>query len=125
MADADAEHSPGGSQEAPGEGKLSRRRADAYMLDHAKATRARKELQRKIDVDLVAWHDRRVGDITRADVKALLRREKARTAPISSHRLIALVSVIFRWALDEEVVGACAGGRTEAPRRGGRARAKS
>ena len=77
-----------------------------FMQDHAKNLRTRAEMQRKLDVELLPhWGDRPIAGITRADVKALLR-EKARVSPIAANRLLALISKIFTWALDEEVIGA-------------------
>lgn len=77
-----------------------------FMQDHAKNLRTRGEMQRKINVELVPhWGDRPMGSITRAEVKALLR-EKARVSPVAANRLLALVSKIFTWALDEEIIGA-------------------
>jgi integrase len=75
-----------------------------FMVDHAGKLRTRAEMQRKLDVELLPqWGDRPIADITRAEVKALLR-EKARQGPIASNRLLALVSKIFAWALDEEII---------------------
>jgi hypothetical protein len=79
--------------------------AAAFMEDHAKDLRTRDEYQRKIDVDLDEWRDRPIADITRTDIKELIR-IKARTAPISANRLLALISVIFSWAVEEELVTA-------------------
>ena len=77
-----------------------------FMEDHAKNHRTRNEMQRKLDVELLPnWDDRPIASITRADVKALLR-EKARLSPIAANRLLALISKIFTWALDEEIIGA-------------------
>jgi hypothetical protein len=57
-------------------------------------------MQRKINVDLAEWHDRQISDITRGDIKELLR-IKARSAPVSANRLKALISKIFTWAVKE------------------------
>ncbi len=77
-----------------------------FMLDHAKNLRTREEMQRKINVELLPhWSDRPIVSITRPDVKALLR-EKARTSPVAANRLLALISKIFTWALDEEIIEA-------------------
>ena len=62
-------------------------------------------MQRYINVDLNEWHDRQIAEITRADIKELIRM-KARTAPIAANRLLALISRIFSWALKEELVDA-------------------
>jgi integrase len=78
--------------------------AAEFMQDHAAHLRTRDEMQRKLDVDLLPhWRDKPIAIITRADVKALLR-DKARTSPIAANRLLSLVSKIFTWALDEEIV---------------------
>ena len=79
--------------------------AEAFMQDYANKHRTRGEMQRKISVDLAEWHDRQIADITRADIKELLRK-KARVAPISANRLKALISKIFTWALKEEIIAA-------------------
>jgi integrase len=75
-----------------------------FMQDFAKNHRTRDEMQRKIDVELLPhWRDRPIASITRSDVKALLR-EKARDGGYAANRLLALVSKIFTWALDEEII---------------------
>ena len=80
--------------------------AAEFMADHAKDLRTRGEIQRVINVDLLPkWGDKPMGSITRADAKILLR-EKARTAPIAANQLLALISKIFTWALDEEIIQA-------------------
>jgi integrase len=77
-----------------------------FMEDFAKNHRTRDEMQRKINVELLPqWGDRPITSITRADVKALLR-EKARIGPVAANRLLALISKIFTWALDEEIIQA-------------------
>jgi integrase len=77
--------------------------AAAFMEDFAKHHRTRKEMQRKIDVELRDWHDRPIRDITRSDIKERLR-EKARDGGIAANRLLALISKIFNWAVDEEII---------------------
>jgi integrase len=80
--------------------------AAAYILDAAKDLRTKHEVQRKIDNDLLPeWGERLITDILRSDVKDLIRR-KARTSPIAANRMLALISSIFSWALDEEIVQA-------------------
>jgi integrase len=89
--------------------------AAEFMEDHAKNLRTRYEVQRMINADLLpAWGDRPIGDISRADIKALLR-EKASTAPIAANRLLSLISKIFTWALDEEIIGASPAVRLKRP----------
>jgi integrase len=81
--------------------------ADAFMQDYVrkKNLRTAGEYQRKINTDLLEWHDRHITDITRGDIKELLR-EKARGAPTSANRLKSLISKIFAWALKEEIIEA-------------------
>src|SRR5262249_15375406 len=47
--------------------------ADAFMEDYAHSHRTKREMQRKIDVELRSWHDLQIGEIRRSDVKELLR----------------------------------------------------
>jgi integrase len=78
--------------------------AASYMADAAKDLRTKDELQRKLEIDLLPeWGERNITDITRADVKDVIRR-KARTTPIAANRLLALISAIFNWALDEDII---------------------
>ena len=79
--------------------------AQAFMQDYANKHRTREEMQRKINVDLAQWHDLQISDITRGDIKELLR-VKARSAPVSANRLKALISKIFTWAVKEEIIAA-------------------
>jgi integrase len=79
--------------------------AQAFMEDFAHSHRTRKEMQRKIDVELADWRDFQITDITRADIKELLR-TKARTGPVAANRLLALISKLFSWCVDEEILGA-------------------
>ena len=88
---------------------------EEFMADHAKNLRTRAEIQRIINSDLVpAWGDKPIASITRADAKALIR-EKARTAPIAANRLLSLISKIFAWALDEEIIQASPAHRLKRP----------
>jgi integrase len=79
--------------------------AESFMVDYASKHRSRREMQRIINHDLAEWHDRPIAEITRADIKELLR-VKARTAPIMANRIKALVSKMFTWALKEEIIEA-------------------
>jgi integrase len=89
--------------------------AEEFMADHAKNLRTRDEMQRMINVDLLpAWGAKPIASITRAEAKALIR-EKARKAPIAANRLLSLVSKIFTWALDEEIIQASPAVRLKRP----------
>ena len=87
----------------------------AFMADHAKDLRTKSEMQRIINADLLpVWGNKPIGSITRADCKTLIR-EKARTAPIAANRLLSLISKIFSWALDEEIIEASPAVRLKRP----------
>jgi integrase len=88
--------------------------ADAFMTDYAHSHRTRKEMQRKIDVELRAWHDLQISEISRGDIKELLRL-KARDGGIAANRLLALISKIFSWAVDEEIIEASPAMRLKRP----------
>lgn len=83
--------------------------AAAYFKDPSKrggaALRSRGELERKVRVDLAAWKDRPIAEITRADVRAVINAKHA-TSPVSANRLLALVRRILRWAVREDLIGA-------------------
>lgn len=103
----------------PDEAKAARARAQtpntfaevakSYFADPSKrggaALRSRGELERKVRVDLAAWADRPIAEITRADVRAVIGAKHA-TSPVSANRLLALVRRIFRWAVREDLIGA-------------------
>jgi integrase len=83
--------------------------AAAYFKDPSKrggaALRSRAELERKVRVDLGAWHDRPIAEITRADVRAVVNAKHA-TSPVSANRLLALIRRILRWAVREDLIPA-------------------
>jgi len=80
--------------------------ATEFMLDHGSKLRTRHELQRMIERELLpAWGDLPIASITRSQVKALIR-AKAQEAPIAANRLTSLISKIFNWCVDEEIIGA-------------------
>ena len=77
--------------------------AEAFMTDYASEHRTRSEMQRMISSYLKEWHDRSMVEITRGEIKELLR-VKARTAPIMANRLLSLITKIFNWAVKEELI---------------------
>lgn len=81
--------------------------AAGYFKDPAKrggaALRSKGELERKVRVDLAAWKDRPVADITRADVRAIINTKHA-TSPVAANRLLALIHRILRWAVREDLI---------------------
>ena len=90
--------------------------ADAFMQDFAKNHRTAREMQRKIDVELRGWHDVQIADITRADIKELLRlKARGLERGTAANRLLALISKIFNWAFDEEIIDASPALRLKRP----------
>jgi integrase len=83
--------------------------AEAYFKDPSKrggaVLRSKGELERKVRVDLAAWKDRPISEITRAEVRAVLNAKHA-TSPVAANRLLALIRRIFRWAVREDLIAA-------------------
>ena len=78
--------------------------ARAYIAERAKHLGSRRELQRKLDKDILpVWGDMQIGDIRRADVKSLFL-DKAATAPVAANRILTLTRAIFDYAIDEELI---------------------
>jgi integrase len=80
--------------------------ADKFIEDYVKAKRLRtaREIERCLRRDVVpAWGSRSVHDITRRDLKELLRR-KASTSPAAANKVLEIVRKLYNWALDEEIV---------------------
>ncbi len=90
--------------------------ASLYIEKHAKREKASwREDQRKIDRDLLPrWGKRKMKDIRRREIIDLLedvadgkgdgRRQPGHPAPVSANRLAALISRLFTFALDREVI---------------------
>jgi len=88
--------------------------AEAFMTDYASEHRTRGEMQRMINSYLKDWHSRPITEITRGEIKELLR-VKARRALIMANRLRALISKIFNWALKEETIESSPAMRIDRP----------
>ena len=82
--------------------------ADVYLERHAKKNkRTWPEDERIIERELKpAWANRKAGEITRRDVKSLLDGIVRRGSPIAANRTAALVSTIFNFGVEEEIVEA-------------------
>ena len=52
------------------------------------------------------WKDRPIRDVSRRDITALVEGIAARGAPVTANRVIALLSRMFRFALDEDLISA-------------------
>ncbi len=81
--------------------------AERYINEHAKAhKRSWKEDQRRLNKHVLpVWSARKVEDVTRRDVDALVSRI-ARDTPIEANRVLALVRKMFSFALDKAIVEA-------------------
>jgi integrase len=81
---------------------------EEFLVDYvqAKQLRTAREIERMIRVELIPrWGALPISEIKRVDVKTMLR-EKARTAPVSAARTLAVAQKIFNWALDEGIIDA-------------------
>jgi integrase len=80
--------------------------AERYMREYAATFRTHHEVRRKIDAELLPhWGARQVASITRDDIKALAY-AKAEDGGIASNRLLALITTIFNFAVDEGYLSA-------------------
>ena len=83
--------------------------ADEYLDHHArdnKRERSWREDERMINAYLRDLYDQKAGDITRGQIKSLLRDIKVRGAPVQANRVLALVRKMYNFGLDEEIVEA-------------------
>jgi integrase len=80
--------------------------AREYIARYAKRRkRSWKEDDRMLRLDILpAWQHRAIVDITRRDVRALIEAIAARGAPIGANRTLSLISKVFRFAVDEEMI---------------------
>jgi integrase len=94
-----------------------------YLREYAKKHKQPKswaEDERIINKELLpAWRDRKAHDVTRADVRALLRSIADRPAPVMANRVLALVSRIYNKALEEDVEGIAVNPAVRLPKPGG------
>lgn len=99
------------------------RLADWYLTDYAmkhKRPKSWAEDARIIKRELLpAWRDRKAHDISRADVRALLRGIAERPAPVMANRVLALISRIYTRALEEDIPGIVANPALRLPKPGG------
>ena len=97
--------------------------AQWYLTEYAKKRKrpaSWAEDERIINKELLpAWRDRKAHDISRADVRALLRGIAERPAPVMANRVLALISRIYTRALEEDVSGIVANPALRLPKPGG------
>jgi integrase len=81
--------------------------AQKYLSDKLEgggaALRSRSELERKLNVDLAAWHGRPISQITKAEIRALVR-AKAQTHGVAANRLLSFIKRVFAWASAQDVI---------------------
>jgi integrase len=80
--------------------------AEEYLERHAKRRKKSwREDQRKLEKDLLpAWRNRKAKDITRREVIRLVEGIVDRGSPVSANRTLALISKIFNFGIDMEIV---------------------
>jgi integrase len=95
--------------------------ADWYLKEYAtRRKRSWKEDRRILDKELLpAWRDRKASDVSRAEVRALLRSVAERPAPVMANRVLALISRIYNKALEEDIPGIVANPALRLPKPGG------
>jgi integrase len=97
-----------------------------YLSEHAKKhKKSWAEDERIINKELLpAWRDRKAPEVTRADVRTLLRKIVERPAPVMANRVLALISRIYTKALEEDVPGVVANPALRLPKPGGEERGR-
>ena len=83
---------------------------DEYLERHARrnkrpSSKAEDERQAKKDI-LPAWSDKKARDITRREAIALLDGVVARGSPVAANRLHALLSKMFKFAMERDLITA-------------------
>jgi hypothetical protein len=74
---------------------------------HKPANRSWREAARLLQKEIIApWRGRRLGEITRADIHALLDGIADRPAPVLANRIYAHLRTLCRWALARGVIDA-------------------
>ena len=77
---------------------------DLFLEEHAKGLRSYEQLRRMVENELrPLWADSPMEEISRVEIKALLQRI-AKRAPTMANRYHALISKVFNWALEEELI---------------------
>jgi integrase len=67
--------------------------------------KSRSELERKLKVDLADWHNRPIREITKAEIRAVVR-TKAQDHGAAANRLLSFIKRVFAWAEDQELIDA-------------------
>jgi integrase len=75
-----------------------------FLARHCKDYRPRslKEAERLLRLNILDnWHGRRIDEITRADVRAMLGRIKA---PVTANRVHSIARKLFNWAVENDII---------------------
>lgn len=108
----------------PAQAKIARRKADTfgelateYIERHAKRRKKSwKADDRMLRTEVLPhWRHRLARDITRRDVRTLVQDVAERGAPILANRIVSLLSRVFKFALDEELIEASPAVRVSRP----------
>jgi integrase len=108
----------------PAEAKIERRDADTfgelaaeYVERHAKRRKKSwKADDRMLRTEVLPhWRHRLARDISRRDVRTLVENIAERGAPILANRVVSLLSRVFKFALDEELIEASPAVRVSRP----------
>jgi integrase len=78
-----------------------------FLEQHCKdyRPRSRKETERLLRVNVLPkWKGRRIEEITRADVRAIL--ANLVETPVVANRVHSVLSILFRWAVEHDLVAA-------------------
>jgi len=67
-----------------------------------------------------AWRDRKISEITRADIKAILQGIADRPAPVMANRVATLISAMFNFGIREDVPGLTVNPAFHLPKPGGK-----
>lgn len=87
-----------------------------FLARHADGKRSRPEMERMLNHDILPkWRGRRIQDITRRDVVALLDGLQDRGIGTMTNRVFALIRKLFNWALSRDIVAASPCANLRAP----------
>lgn len=85
--------------------------AEAYLADRgsggAANLRSRNLVERRLEIHAMpVLGDRPIGEITRAEVRDLLRNMVANDKPVAANRLLGTLKLVFKWAVENDKIDA-------------------
>lgn len=88
----------------PSLGELNDDYCDRYLRHRAKnPVRAEKEVKQTFANHVEPWRDRRLGSITRANVRDLHASVAEKSGPYAANRVLQNLRALFNWAIKEEI----------------------